>query len=329
MLSIKIKAVCLTLSIASLFTLVSCSSETENTDTIEVKNFTPLINSSEESIISDYEVSEPVDEERTPDNSVNEDIPVMDSVGVGNGLPYCEHCVVLENGTIIDVSYHQFSSELIEYIGYDAFQNWTEQYSDPEDLNIVNYIKDNNVPREYIDEINTLYGSVYYYYDYNTDALYSDNAEEYYTSDRVKETLMRAYLLNFKSGLWSQIRDSAGYEEWVIAKADITKNIEDSPFNGDMRRWSISEVISYFDISRDVITDLADRASKSTMGVCEIDVDMLYNVVNSNEEISVVDRIDTEITSEGNILNEEELVSFDVSKFNESNDILAEGYEFN
>ncbi len=103
------------------------------------------------------------------------------------GLPYCEHCVVLANGTVIDSSYHQFSGELIDYVGGEAFQKWTEQYTEPEDLNILNYIKDNNVPREYIDEINSMYGSVYYFYDYNADALYSDNAEEYYTSDRMEK----------------------------------------------------------------------------------------------------------------------------------------------
>lgn len=58
-----------------------------------------------------------------------------------------------------------------------------------------------------------MYGSVYYFYDYNTEALYGDDAEGYYTSDRVEETLMRAYLLNFKSGLSAWIKKSNSYED--------------------------------------------------------------------------------------------------------------------
>ncbi len=83
-------------------------------------------------------------------------------------------------------------------------------------------------------------------------------------------------------------------------------------FDGDMRRWSIPEVISFFNISRDEIVDLDNRASSSNMGACSIDVDALYNVTNGD-----------------NIQNEESFISFDSVKFTESQRLLSIGEELN
>ncbi len=332
MLSVKIKSISFVISFITLFSFTACSSETTNKVVLDSTNeeFVESVVENKE-VLNTIEQTTPniADEETILNIHKSEDISVTSESGVGGNLPPCEHCVILENGTIIDASYHQFSGKLIEYIGYEAFQEWTENYSDPEDINILTYIKDNDVPREYIDEINSMYGSVYYFYDYNTEALYGDDAEGYYTSDRVEETLMRAYLLNFKSGLSAWIKKSNSYEDWIAAKDSVSLSRNSTTFDGDMRRWSISEVISDFNISRDVIADLAERASVSTMGLCEIDIDALYDLSVIEMESSGVNGVDLVINNTEDMPSDESLVSFDFSKYIESEEMLAEGFEYN
>ncbi len=300
MFSTKMKFLCLELSLAALLSLASCSSEKDSGNPNDETNPAPKTETQGDLNTAEESVPESTEEETAKTTEPDEDSTAA------IGRQPCNHCTVLGNGTIVEVSYHQISGELINYIGDDAFQKWTEKYDYQEDFNIVNFIRDNNIPREFIDEINSKYGSVYYFYDYNTDALYSDNPDEYYTSDRAESTMVRAFLLNFKSGLWEQIRNSDGYDEWVAEKAKT-----DSTFDGDMRRWSISEVIEHFDISREIIDGLANRASGTTIGTCEIDVDALYNSpVNDIEE-------------------EKYLVVFDSAKYTEVNQKLAEGFEYN
>lgn len=96
-----------------------------------------------------------------------------------------------------------------------------------------------------------------------------------------------------------------------------------------MRRWSISEVISDFNISRDVIADLAERASVSTMGLCEIDIDALYDLSVIEMESSGVNGVDLVINNTEDMPSDESLVSFDFSKYIESEEMLAEGFEYN
>ncbi len=105
------------------------------------------------------------------------------------GITECEHTP----------DYHSIDSELIDYIGQEKFNEWYiaaagSIYTDIffEDINIVRFIRDNEIPKEIFTSV--YYDtSSYYYYDYDVDLIYSDDdkaIEDYFTD---KETSIKRH----------------------------------------------------------------------------------------------------------------------------------------
>ena len=232
--------------------------------------------------------------------------------GVGNGLNPCKHSTIILDNIILDNSYHQISRQLISYIGEDAFNEWVNKNNE-EDLNIIRFVIDNDIPYEYMEQLILTDPSVYYYFDYNLDAIYSGK-EDYYTGDRTEKVLRRNFLLSVKCGLNDLIKNNEKYSKWIEEKKnsewEYCNNCGD--FDGNMRQWSISEVVAYFNITEKEMSEINDRATKTVMYSCELDFDSVFSDSNYTTDPAIIDDM---------------CVRFDFEKLKETIELIESGYE--
>ena len=233
-------------------------------------------------------------------------------VEAGNTPQSCAHSTVVIDDIVLDNSYHQISYKLISYIGKEKFNEWIKKDNE-EDLNIINFVHENNIPYEYLNQLLLTDPSVYYYYDYNLDAIYNGN-EDYYTGDRTELILRRDYLLALKCGLNDLIKTSDRYPKWLNEKnnSDWEYCSNCGNFNGNIRQWSIPEVVTYFDISVEKLREINDRARKTVMYSCDLDMDLVFAYVSNNIDPSIIDN---------------SCVRFDVKNLKDTIDLINDGYE--
>lgn len=135
------------------------------------------------------------------------------------GIIECEHTI----------SYHSFTSTIIDYVGREEFGEWCEEKSTDEgfceDINIKNFIRDFNIPKEvyYADYFET---SNYYTHDIDIDILYSDDEaiEEYFRDKDASEERIEK-----KDSLYelkSRLRYAAGIDNINYRKTSVKELVE-------------------------------------------------------------------------------------------------------
>ncbi len=290
-----------------------------------------------------------IQEDSGAESTTNKQDEVSENNEIGIGYfnsDYCDHIVVsyhIPGGYIYDDSYHNVSGELINYIGYVNFAQWNDGITSDEDFNIINLIHDFNISRETFETIldNTNIG---YFYDYNTDIIYSNNdktIQDYYTSgmNRIDEILSKKYISFIKSRIISYLNDNYAneFEEWITQKNkdDNWKyselqytdrliysikdnngnpiNLYSNIFTGNIRQWSIAETVNYFNIPRSMIEEFINIAYNSITSACSFDIDKLYSE-NSYKLISDELKDRTDCPSVDPMLIDNTLIAFDMNE---------------
>lgn len=131
------------------------------------------------------------------------------------GIIECEHTI----------SYHSISYTLIDYVGNEEFDKWTDSQN-YESTNIVNFIRDFNIPKEvFIEYYNETIN--YYTHDYDIDLIYSDDdeaIEEYFRDKEASEERLAKKSNLFELKSW--ICYDAGIENINYRKVSVKELVE-------------------------------------------------------------------------------------------------------
>lgn len=223
-----------------------------------------------------------------PDNNV---------IDIGGSIP-CLHSLKI-NGIEIDNPYHSVTSSFIEFVGEENFSIWSKRYEDnSEAFNIEHFVYDFNIPRNIFEFIYAYDGGTKYQVDYNIDAIYSNQCDEYYSEanseERVKTYMEGYYLTCLKSNMLDYVinNNSFKFSDWCNKKnesrdwcklpvpEEISK--EFMTFTGQISRWTISEFIQEFDISVDIMKSFEKRFSNNAQTGCTLDYSKLYFDLDSD-----------------------------------------------
>lgn len=168
------------------------------------------------------------------------------------------------------------------------------------------YVNDFNIPREVFDELNDNHFSSMY--DYNIDAIYAgkEEAETYYTSERLQHILEKRTIRLMKMDLRTYVKkeDSNAITEWCAEKntagwefpnATITA-VElinagiSSEFEALYSQYSLAEFINEFNIPSSVVAASYDKCKHpdytgtfNIEALCSIDNIALFTSVDPLE----------------------------------------------
>lgn len=221
---------------------------------------------------------------------------VEPSTYIGGPLP-CSHSLKV-GGIEIENSYHGISGAFIDYIGQERFQNWISDYEDDtEKINIAQFVNDFSIQRNVFDFIYNYDGGTKYQVDYNTDAIYNDQCDEYYSEDNLDERLntyltgyylscLKANLINYvannmhdKYSDWCADNDKS--KKWCILPIPEGISEEFMRFSGQISRWNISEFINEFDLNEETVRSLEARFSGNADTGYTLEYTKLYNDIHS------------------------------------------------
>ena len=261
--------------------------------------------------------------------AVNNETDSNEAIGGLDDL--CIHYVVsnhIPGGFEYDGSYHSISGDLINQIDNDKYNEWRKITNDDlESFNIVGFVEYFNFDKLLFQTIVNTRASTYYWTDYNIDVIYSGDAaliEKYYTSgmERIGDILKRNYLLFFKDQLFAYLLNerSDEFNEWVKKKNsnDDWKYCELSElipvnFDGNIRQWSIAEVVTAFNIPKDDVEKAKNLAEKSVSAAFTFDIELLYDE-NKRAEIENELLGSTEFSSIDPVLYDNKFIDFDNNK---------------
>ena len=240
-------------------------------------------------------------------------------IGIGGGGKGCIHDTFL--GVYRCYSYHNFDSILIGYVGAEAFEAWRIE-AEPEKkaafergevscpfISIVDYKNYFDVPEIVFELADTGYPTT----DYNIDAIFSGEkaAEEYYTSERLQILEERWVLYHMKLHLASYAENQkTEYAAWINKKnttgwwgekaiEKINKTREDIPavltgFTGAMSQYSIPELVSAFNIPREVVEEAyAKSVAPDFKGM--FDIDALYSSTKASTDYKTMNPLDIDM----------------------------------
>lgn len=279
------------------------------------------------------------------DNTISAACIDDSNAGLGGGADGdCIHKNLNPIGIAVDESYHSYYGNLINGDNATAFQAWIKDTDNRENRNIYNLINVLKIDRDYLEALNSLQSSCYYYFDYNTDILYGGDiaaADNYYSTaiERVDEYMIKYYLLKFKGELNNFIKNDSRYNEWL----DIKKSADDwyyckyngneiygvdGIFSGDFRQWSIAEAVEYFNIEQSVLEDIAAIANQAALYSCSINIAALYDseAVNAVKDSIKADKDDG--FSVDPALLDTKFITFDLTKLEESWAYIQNSGEF-
>lgn len=233
------------------------------------------------------------------------------------GATSCIHSVV-HDGIEFDFSYHTIPGNLIQYVGDKEFDEWIEtKESEIQELyddgtaicpftTIVDFVNKFNIPREVFEALNDNYFSSIY--DYNLDAIYAgeEEAETYYTSERLQHILEKRTIRLMKMDLRTYVKqeDSNAITEWCAKKnatdwvfSDTTRTTVElnrsgisSEFEALYSQYSLAEFINEFDIPSSVVAASFDKwkhpdytGTLNIEALCSIDDVALFTAVDPFE----------------------------------------------
>ena len=263
-------------------------------------------------------------------------IPTVDNEtgfdeGLGGTEDYCIHDVVsyhIPGGFEYDGSYHAISGDLIQQVGFNEFDAWTKITNDNLELsNIVEFVKYFEFDKLLFQSLINTKTSLYYRFDYNIDVIYSEDTyliEKYYTSgmDRIGDIITKKYLLIFKNQLYNYLLNEHKdeFNKWVNEKnlnndwkycelSDLTV----VNFDGNIRQWSISEVVTTFNIPKEVVEKVKNETEQAVSASCTFDIELLYN---ENKRVEIENELlsSTEFSSIDPVLYDNKFIDFDNNK---------------
>ena len=190
---------------------------------------------------------------------------------------------------------------------------------------IYDFVKDLDFPREVFEALNDNY--LRDNHDYNLDVIYSsrEEAEAYYSSDRVQNELKRLNIHFFKGKLKIYVKsvDGTAHEKWIARKnetewgfSDATRSHIKIPnmygtysysdeFTGHPAQYGFTEYIKEFNIPKSVVEDIVENL----FGKLDftIDVDRLYSELDSETLFKTADgkNIDPYVVDEQFIVKKE------------------------
>lgn len=152
----------------------------------------------------------------------------QETVSSESGMKECGDIIECEH----TISYHSINSTLIDYVGQEEFNKWCASRSNPdpyamsEDINIVNFIRDFNIPKDVF--ISDYYDTMdYYMEDYDIDLIYSDDdkaIEEYFRDKDASEERIERKVSLFELKSW--ICYDAGIENTNYRKTSVKELVE-------------------------------------------------------------------------------------------------------
>lgn len=240
---------------------------------------------------------------------------------IGGHVP-CVHSVLYRDYEL-GFSYHSIGGAFIQYVGINAFDEWTvaagqekrAAYERGEAscpyITIVEFVEYFDIPR---DVFEILMLDSLYYDDYNVDVIYqgAEASEKYYIRERLQEALAREILLNMKITLGVYVETNHAEERamWIEKKkADdwymteklaicLSKTTEDLssyvPFVGRLNQYSIPELVSVFNIPREVVEEAyAKSVAPDFKGM--FDIDALYSSTKASTDYKTMNPLDIDM----------------------------------
>ena len=187
--------------------------------------------------------------------------------------------------TIHKAYYHSYPRDLIEYIG-DEFYDWVhmEESKSDSDLtddcpyshcNIIECLEYFDITKEEFSEL--YYTSLYYFYPYDPDVMYSGNMVEIQNLFKDDMTEDLEFENKRKLGL------AKAYLRAELSEMSVNEQIIDKYQQLPMTAWTFSDIISEAQISQDTFeTFLSEHRSFSDA----FDVDAIYAQVEAMEEVT-------------------------------------------
>lgn len=186
------------------------------------------------------------------------------------------------------MEYHFYPSELIDYIG-DEFYDWVYMVESQPDrdltdecpyshCNIIECLNYFNISEEEFTEL--YYTSLYYYYMYDPEIMYSGNNTEiqnFFIDDKTED-------LEFENR--SKIRSAKHYLKSSLSDMSVDEQIVEKYSQLPLTAWTFSDIISEAQISRDAFEAFLAEHRKFSDA---FDVDAIYHEVETMNDVTAIE----------------------------------------
>ena len=153
--------------------------------------------------------------------------------------------------------------------------------------------------------------------------------------DRIGDIITKQYLMCFKGVLYNYLlhERTDEFNEWVKERnsnddwkyCELSESITVN-FDGNMCQWSIAEVVTAFNIPKEVVEKAKNTAEQAVSAACTFDIELLYDE-NKRGGIEKELLSSTDFPNIDPILYDIRFVSFDYDKQVEIWDNIANNWD--